>query len=588
MILQALSDYYRRRRAENPSALPARGFERRAIPFLIVIASDGSFVNLEDTRGDSGPAKAGRVFTVPQSTKRSGTQAWKASNLLWDHIGYVLGVPALGKKSELADRQHRSFVQRVIDAFGEEPSDAGVSAVLRFVRDPSPSKLMTHPSWKDLNETSGANVSFRLAGDLMVVPERESVRKSVANWHPHGDEEMQCLVSGEVGPVANLHPAIKGVRGAQSSGANIVSFNLDAFRTHGRTQGRNAPISEAVVFEYTTALNALLARGGQQKSHAGDTTIVFWAQRGNPAEDLAAALFGDDREVLDDPDRGVDRLRAIYRSAWQGHPPLRDDTSRFFVLGLAPNAARIAVRFWRVTTVSEFAAHVLQHFEDIAVERPEWAGRHPTVTALLRSTVRQERSPRDTDKRVPPNIAGSVVEAIVSGAAYPQSLFQAAVRRALVERDVTPDRAAVIRGCLVRRSRSGMDAEKELHMSLDETNDNAGYLLGRLFAVLEWAQDTASPGVNAGIRDRFYAGASTSPVSVFPTLMRMKNHHLAKIDRKGMVVALERAIGSVTAGLTEFPPRLSLPDQGRFALGYYHQRQSRFAKPRRTEETSDA
>jgi len=593
MILQALAEYYERKRAADPDALPEPGFERKEIPFVIVLSEDGQFLNIEDTREGEGRRKRGRAFIVPQSEKRTGTKGWQKAFLLWDHSGYVLGVPASGKSPEQAGRQHRAFKERIEATFGADPEDQGVRAVLRFLGHGDFSPVLAHPLWAEIEATPGANLSFRLSEDACLVPERPVVVDSVRVAVATGSEDAtlaQCLVTGEHGPIAVLHPAIKGVQGAQTSGANIVSFNLDAFRTHGREQGVNAPVSEHAAFAYTTALNRLLDRDSRQKVVVGDTTVVFWSAAGNPLEDFAAALFQDDQAVLDDPDQGVEKLEAIYTAPWQGQPPLKDDHSLFYVLGLAPNASRIAIRFWRPTTVSAFAGAVLQHFQDVDVVRPSWS-RHPSVRSLLRGTAVLGK-----DDNIPPNLGGAVLDAIITGKPYPRTLLSSAVQRLRAEphaakgdAELWANRAAVIKGCLVRASR-GLDSNHaEVQVSLDLSNQNVGYLLGRLFAALEQAQDKANPGIQSGIRERYYASASATPTAAFPTLMKLKNHHLAKIENRGAVVNLERLLGSIMEGIDDFPSVLPLADQGRFALGYYHQRQAFFTrKADNSEEPTDA
>ena len=113
---------------------------------------------------------------------------------------------------------------------------------------------------------------------------------------------------------------------------------------------------------------------------------------------------------------------------------------------------------------------------------------------------------------------------------------------------------------------------------LDLTNMNTAYRLGRLFASLEKAQEEANARINATIRDRYYGAASSTPVAVFPTLLRLKNHHVAKLENKGRATNFEKLFGEIIDGIKSFPAHLSLADQGRFALGYYHQRQAFFTK----------
>lgn len=581
MILQALADYYDRKRAADPSAIPEWGFEHREIPFVIVLSERGEFLNIEDTRDATAGRKKGRTFLVPKPPKRAG-KAIRAY-LLWDKPDYALGLVAEMKKAERVRKQHQAFREKIEEVFGPDPEDNGLRALLAFLRADELDAVWGHPTGSEVASAKGAYIGFRLSGDTRLICERPVVLKGIQMAVASDDAPVaQCLITGEQGPIAALHPAIKGVWGAQPSGGNIVSFNLGAFETHGRKQGANAPVSEAAAFSYTTALNLLLHRDSPTNAHVSDTSIVFWAEARNEIRDLASALFRDDQEVLDDPDRGVDRLKAVYAAPKQGALPGGGGGERFYVLGLAPNAARLAIRFWRPTTVGDFAAAVLRHFLDVEVVRPTWAARYPSVAALLRATAVLGK-----DANMPPNLAGGVVDAILTEQPYPRHLLAAAVQRARAEQDVSPDRAAVIKGCLIRAAHHSA-INPEVSVALDNGNVNVGYLLGRMFAVLERVQDRANPGIQSGIRERYYSAASATPTAVFPTLMKLKNHHMAKIENRGAVVNLERLLGSILDGVESFPTVLSLPDQGRFALGYYHQRQSFFTKSSEAEEVSHA
>ena len=580
MILQVLADYYERKRAADPDAIPEWGFEHREIPFIIVLSEKGEFLNIEDTRDAGAGKRKGRSFLVPEAAKR--TSAVRA-NLLWDKPDYALGYVAQRKRAKRVRKQYRAFREKIEEVFGPDPEDIGLRAVLAFLQAGEPHAVWSHSTWPEVASTTGAFVGFRLSGDTRLVCERPEVVKGIRAAVASNDAAFaQCLVTGKEGPIAALHPPIKGVRGAQMSGANIVSFNRSAFRTHGREQGANAPVSEEVAFAYTTALNLLLHRDSPTNAHVSDTSVVFWAEEENEIRNLASALFGDDQEVLDDPDRGVDRLKAVYVAPKQGVLPGGGSGERFYVLGLAPNAARLAIRFWRPTTVEDFAEAVLRHFQDVEVVRPSWAARYPSVAALLRATAVLGK-----DGNVTPNLAGAVVDAILTGQTYPQHLLIAAIQRARAEQNVSPDRAAVIKGCLIRVARHSAN-DPEVSVALDEGNDNVGYRLGRLFAALERVQGQANPGIQSGIRERYYGAASATPTAIFPTLMKLKNHHVAKIENRGAVVNLERLLGSILDGVENFPTVLSLPDQGRFALGYYHQRQSFFTKSSEDEEVSHA
>jgi len=308
----------------------------------------------------------------------------------------------------------------------------------------------------------------------------------------------------------------------------------------------------------------------------GDATAVFWAEKAVPLESLLEDLFGEPPK--DDPDRMTQAVRALYESPESGAPPLGNEGTRFFVLGLSPNASRLSIRFWVVTTVGDLASNIRRHFDDLRIVH---GPREPETLSLFRLLV--NLAPQGKADNIPPNLAGDVMRSVLSGTAYPRTLLTAAVGRARAEQSkdhgpVPYPRAAMIKACLNRDMRSGRLDGKEMTVGLDQTNENVGYRLGRLFAILEKAQEEANPGINATIRDRYYGAASSTPAGVYPTLMRLKVHHLAKLENRGRAVNLERLIGVVVSELKDFPPILSLPDQGRFALGYYHQRQTFYEK----------
>jgi CRISPR-associated protein Csd1 len=308
--------------------------------------------------------------------------------------------------------------------------------------------------------------------------------------------KQPCLVTGKLDEPVRLHTAIKGVRGAQSSGANIVSFNLDAFRSFGKEQGLNAPVGKTAEFAYTTALNTMLAKGSRQRILVGDATTVFWGERKNPLEDLFADLFGE--PAKENPDQLTRAVKNLYSAPTSGAPPMDEDYTPFFVLGLAPNAARIAVRFWHAGTVGETARQIKRHFDDCAVVHGPDQPDYLSLFRLLVSTATQGKA-----ENIAPNLGGEFMKAILAGTPYPLNLLSAAIRRCRAEREVTHPRAALIKGILAREARYYQKIEKETGMGLDPSNMNVGYRLGRLFAVLEKAQEEANPGINATIRDRF-------------------------------------------------------------------------------------
>jgi CRISPR-associated protein Csd1 len=576
VILQALNDYYRRKQTDPDPAsrLPAYGWEEKEIPFILEIDGEGRLVNLADTRSGEGKKRAGQRFLVPQGVKKT---SGVAANLLWDAAEYVLGVDTRDRPERVAE-QHAAFRAR-IEALPESvKQDAGIRAVLAFLESVPLDELGSLLAGPEVLATNPL-VSFRLHGDLELICQRPAVL-SVTESARGGDEDAgTCLVTGDRELVERLHPSIKGVWGAQTSGANVVSFNLDAFRSYGKNQGANAPIGKPAAFAYTTALNHLLAKDSRQRIQVGDASTVFWAEAPHDLETMVPDLFGGPSK--DDPDRGIDALRALYRSVASGRFSKGAATDRFHVLGLAPNAARIAIRFWETAPAIDLARRIRQHFEDIEVVRAPHDPEHLSLFRLLTACAVQNKA-----DNIPPNLGGDIMRAILEDLPYPATWLNAAVQRCRAEQKVTHPRAAAIKACLnrtIRRAnRQTSHPEKEFGPMLDISNVNPAYRLGRLFAALERIQEEASPGLNATIRDRYYGAASSTPVAVFTTLLRLKNHHLGKLS-PGRAVQMEKLLGEILGGLAEFPRHLALPDQGRFALGYYHQRQDFFTRRNDTD-----
>ncbi len=592
MILQALAKYYDRLADSDASGVAPEGFERKGIPFLIVLDRAGCFRCIEDTRTPDGRRMVARNFIVPKAVKRS---SGIAANLLWDNPAYVFGRPkpdpkkAPDKLRERAVEQHEAFVARIRESILVPEDDKGVAAVLRFLESRDYGAVYSDPLWPEVEET-GANVAFKLDDENRLVCQRDAVAKAVAagSGRNEGGGTQQCLVTGQPDTPARLHSPIKGVRRAQTSGGNIVSFNLPAFTSQGKEQGLNAPVGSGAEHAYTTALNTLLARNSRQKMLVGDATAVFWAERPNRLEDLFADFFGEPPKGTSVQD--TEAIRALYAAPETGAVPLLDDETRFFVLGLAPNASRLAVRFWYAGSVGEVARNIKQHFDDCGIAHRDSDPEHLVLATLLRSTAFD-----GNDDRIQPNLAGDVMKAILTGTPYPATLLSSVVRRIKAEQSkkvkgkatqsVTYPRASLIKACLVRDTRFYKRNQKEVSVSLDTANTNIGYRLGRLFAVLEKVQEEANPGINTTIRDRFYGAASSTPVTGFFVPMKLKNHHLAKLksEKPGLAVVRDRLIGEIIDGVEDFPSHLTLPDQGRFAVGYYHQRQALFSKKPATE-----
>ena len=588
-ILRALTDQYERL-AGNGDA-PEYGYSRESVSFAMVLGLDGSLQGVADIRDTSGRLPRPGRCAVPRPAVRSGTAV--RSNFLWDKTGYALGFARDKNTGEPAPESRGQY-----DAFKALHSelllgthDEGLFALLRFLESWRPDD---YESLSRVKEMVDRNVLFRLDGESGYLHERPAAKRI---WAEHletqGHSTGICLVTGRPGPTQRLHARVKGVRNAQSSGASIVSFNLDAFESYGRRQGDNAQVSERAAFAYTSALNAMLARDSGRNIRIGDTTTVFWAHAadGEQAAEGAEELFAI---VMDPPstDAGEsvalsDTLEKVSqgRALADVRPDLREDT-RFFVLGLAPNAARISVRFWHEDTIGAFVGRIAEHWQDLRIEPWPWNG-PPAVWSLLMETVPHRKAGEgvngqgagDAD-RIPPLLGGQVMRAILTGSRYPRTLLATVVSRMRAEKDINGRRVAICKACLARDRRMRHEVE-DIPMSLDTEDPNPAYRLGRLFALYESLQRAAQGTLNATIKDRYFGAASAAPASIFPLLERNSANHLASLrkgDRGGLAHWFDREIDGVIGGIeSTFPRSLRLEEQGRFAIGYHHQRTRRAA-----------
>jgi CRISPR-associated protein Csd1 len=577
MILQALHRYYLRKQDE----MPPDGFDQKEIPFLIVLDLEGRFVDLQDTRTPFGKKILARKFVVPGEHGRSGKNAWQITNVLWDHYGYVLGWPKSDteKDKNTALKQHGVFIKQVETLHNAFPDDEEISAVLSFLTGGRFDDVYAHPAWKDCAKISGCNLSFQMSGLNRLICENKNVQSFVSDAscedeQEEGDESSDmagiCLITGEHSSLARLH--LRTPIAGSKSNAKIVSFQKNmGFDSYGKQQSFNAPVCKSASFSYATALRHMLTKDSRQKIMVGGATTVFWAEKKHDIENVFADIFGE--PAKDNPIQDYKALVAMFRAPQIGAKAELDPGTRFYVLGLAPNAARIAVRFWYEGTVAQVSDNIYQHFEDCTIVHGPNQPETLSLFRLLVSTATQGKS-----ENIQPNLAGDFMRSILSGTPYPKTLLSAAVRRIRAEREITYPRAALVKAVLSRESRYYKRNMKEVDMALDTSNDNIGYRMGRLFSALEKIQEEANPGINATIRDRFYGAALSTPAVVFPHLVKLKNHHLSKLTNQGRAVNFERLIGEIIDDINEFPSHLSLVDQGRFIVGDYHQRQDFFSK----------
>jgi CRISPR-associated protein Csd1 len=499
------------------------------------------------------------------------------ANLLWDNASFALGIgkdPA--KKFDSFTATLHEWLNGVND-----PALASLRKFLDRLRADAVFREQLMQDWgsdREILATGQPTVAFRFIGDNHLISDRPAVRAAYLKRFSARSSGVlgNCLLTGATNvPIQVSHPVIKNVWKTQKAGASIVSFNERAFESYSKTErkGENAPVSEEAAAAYTKALNHLLAPGSRQRMQVGDASTVFWAQseEDRDVEDGFAGLFAHDG---DDPDAQTEQVRALYESLHTGRFAGAAGDRKFFVLGLSPNAARIAIRFWQPAPLREVAAHLRRWFDELALTHGPKDPEHPTLFRLLTAVALFGKA-----DNLPPNLGGEVMRAILSGTPYPAAWLNAAVLRCRAEQHVPYLRASVIKACLLRRYPTSPQEEPTVMLNTD--NPNVAYRLGRLFATLEKIQEEASPGLNATIRERYYSAASSTPVAVFTTLLRLKNYHLAKLTNRGRAANFEKLLGEILGAVGDFPLHLNLPEQGRFALGYYHQRQAFFTKSER-------
>lgn len=575
MILQALKEYYDRKAAEG--LIAKNGWIMGGIDFLLELDANGNILNISDLRNTEGKKKISRALEVPNIGKQAlkHSNSGNDANLLWDNASFVFG---LGDKGNL---RLQSMIETIDNWIGET-SDLGVTAVRNFLSKGLENRkqfntALNHPEYGEVFKEGSVKISFSCPQtEYKVVFHSPVVAKALSKVgiQEEGSDIRvgTCLVTGEKNvAIEATHPVTKGVWGAQSSGACIVSFNKDAFNSYGKTQSINAPVSKVVASQYGKALNDLLD-SPRQCIHIGDASTVFWSERQSTFESDFSFFFKEPEK--DDPDAGTHKVKALFESVNSGAYLEDNGDNRFYILGLAPNAARIAIRYWQVGTISEFASRIRQYFADFAIVKPPKEPEYYSIWRILVNIATQDKS-----ENIPPNVAGDFMRSILAGTPYPATLLQAVLRRIRsdTENRVKPVRAALIKAYLNRYYRFHPNQiDKEIYMELDVNQPSVGYQLGRLFATLEKIQEEANPGINATIRERFYGAACATPVTVFTNLLRLKNHHLAKLEYKGRVIEFERLLGEIMGRLKDFPAHLDLHEQGRFAIGYYHQRQAFF------------
>ena len=563
MILKALYDYYNR-----CGNLPAPGMELKEIGFIIVISNEGKFIRFEDRRIDK---KSAQQFLVKKSVGRSSAPV---ANYLYDNSQYVFGYSTKGDIQSMR-KYFDVFKAKIKDIYEKHPDNNDIKAVYAFYQQDLSDvigAMMRDRLWDDIVKNLNKKYSifsFRIDGDIDIVASKKELIDLENN--ENGTGQAYCLVTGKKAKPVEVTTATM-IPGSQAT-AKLVAFQVNSgYDSYGKSKGYNAPISEEAEFAYTTALNAMLSKDSHNKFMIGTRTFLFWASSDSDAskktEEGLFSLFGKFEANEDDPNRRIELVRDTFMSVYNGKLNANKN-DKFFILGLAPNSARIAVVYWSELPLREFAGLISKHFTDMEMvdtrkDKKPYLGLH----SILGNVTLGGKSSDAT-----PNLPDAVVRSIFQGLPYPASLFQACIRRIRAEQSVNIVRAAIIKAYLNRLNEN--NNHKKLDVMLDKENQNQGYLCGRLFAVLDKIQEDAN-GIHS-IRERYMNAASATPSMVFATVLNLSTHHIEKLNPGGQVF-YEKLKQEIISKLDAkgFPPHLNLQDQGRFFVGYYHQRQDLF------------
>lgn len=569
MILKALYDYYNR-----CGNLPAPGMEEKEIGFVIVISKEGKFLRFEDCRTDK---TIGRVYLVKKHVSRSSAAV---ANYLYDNSAYVLGYSDKDD-SEKNQLYFNTFVEKVQSILDRMPDNSDIRTLMNFYaqgREAIHSEVEQDPLWEDIKKNLSKKYSvfsFRIEGDLRILAEKKELMQTNEGTKNDNSRGL-CMVTGVQGELVDTTTATM-IQGSQAT-AKLVAFQVNSgYDSYGKEKCGNAPISHEAEFAYTTALNTMLRRDSRNKFTVGNRTFVFWASSNDKAAEQAEEslfdLLGYSEEKKDNPNAKIEQVRKVFTAIYSGSlsTSLED---RFYILGLAPNSARIAVVYWSETPLRDFAGKILRHFDDMEIidtrkDRKPYMGIKDILSAVTLGGKQSEATP---------NLHESIIKSIFLGTPYPYTLLSACIRRIRAESGdgnaARITRIAIIKAFLNRQNVN----DKRMEIMLDKRNTNQGYLCGRLFAVLDRIQEDAN-GISS-IRERYMNAASSTPSSVFATILNLSSHHLENLSNEGKKVFYEKLKQEIIDKISSdgFPAHLDLQDQGRFFVGYYHQRQDFFNK----------
>jgi len=605
MILQALTRYYDILSNDPESDIAPPGYSSTGISFALNISAKGELLDVfplfeQVLRGKKMEEKPRRMIVPEQVKKTSGISA----NFLSENGAYILGISDKGD-SEYLQKRFEEF-SRLNKELLTKVDRAPAKAVIAFLDTYDFRTGREHPKIASHLEAilKGGNIVFMFNGSF--VHEDAAIRQAWDIYKSSSDAILvQCLVTGEVAPVARLHPSLKGIRDANPTGATLVGFNARAYESYNREQGMNSPVSEKAAFAYTTALNYLLSSSNENKKFTiGDTTVVYWAESEQKA--YAKAFMGlcepemveveapaeeesqptRDKKAEKRLKKVAEKVRRVQALDIKHLLDGLDGNPRFYILGLAPNAARVAIRFFHSDPFDKIVEKIMKHYKDLEmVKEFDDQPTYLTIRHILEETISKKAS----DPQASPLMAGSVFRAILDNSPYPAALYNAIINRIRADQDdpkkfikkISYARAAILKAYLLRKYRNQPQKpiQEVLVMSLNEQSTIPAYLLGRIFAVLEKVQKEAIGDVNASVKDRYFTSACASPKTVFPLLLRLSQHWISKAEfGYASDNRIEKIMNLLDVEKNPFPSHLTLDEQGIFVLGYYHQRTAFYVK----------
>ncbi len=559
MILEELCAYYERARAGDASTLGAYGFQFRRLDLVIEIHEDGSFARLLPTKNLS--AHQDQRFLLPMEKKRARQIA---PNLLWDHGAYVLG---LGEGDQHTSKKRLAFAAQISELAAAHPQHRGLAALDGFYQQ-GHWKMAAQVCDREAGGLRNPTLSFRLCGQESLIAEDQALHPwLLAQLEEEGAPRLRCMISGEWDTLALVHPTIKGLKGALGVGATLVSFQQESSRFYGKKQGENAPIGKRTAFAYTSALNELLRPGSDRVVHFDELSLVFWAESATEWEEGFAQFLS--------LKCGQESYEEFYKKLASGH--WESDTSSFFILALSVQKTRISVRYWQKFSIQEMQQHLRKFFLDLHIIHAPYEAQNLSLYAIAAAMSDEEKASAIESSRFL-----ELFHAIFDGKMYPQSFFYITMGLIRKEKRISYHRAAIVKAYLVRSAKY-YPVQEEVGVALDPALTQVAYALGRLFAVLERLQEEALQHAS-NLRERYYTTASTSPAAVFPHILRQKNTYLARMSNRTLRERFERDIAEIFERIQDIPISLSLTDQGRFVIGYYHQRQEYFTAPKRRRD----